>query len=96
MKFYYLMEKLITKEDKDLKIRLKTDHDVFDFDKLELESPIWLQYKINKPEFEWSRVDDLSNFFVVANNLCILFPQIFLMIKVYLTVPVTSAEAERS
>lgn len=46
-------------------------------------------------EFDIKRFSDISLFFDFY-NLKNIFPQIFSLFKIYLTIPVSSAEAERS
>ena len=50
---------------------------------------------MNKKEIKWNNFVELNKFFI-NNNLKEIFPQIFEMIKLYLSIPISSAEAERS
>ncbi len=64
-------------------------------DRLKHEISTFINYKIKFNNFVWK---DLSNVIknFVENNLKSVFNEIFKLIKIYLTIPISSAEAERS
>ena len=71
---------------------LKIYKDIFNFNDLENELMIWFEYKADYGD---KSLSDLRAFFA-SSNLKEMFPQLFIAFKIYLSIPVTSAEAERS
>jgi hypothetical protein len=69
--------------------------DDLDLDRLSHEVSLFARYKSTKPDVKWKNLKTLRKEFV-NNNLSILFPQLFLALKIYFAIPVSSAEGERS
>lgn len=76
---------------------LKKYEKIFNFETLSSELRLWQSYKLNKQKADLN----LNNFSSIClhfniNNLKEIFPQIFEAIRLYLSIPISSAEAERS
>ena len=55
---------------------------------------MWYNYKKTIKEFDVNNFDKLRQHF--AENCSKEFPNIFILLKIYLSVPISSAECERS
>ena len=66
--------------------------DIFDLNELEVELNIWIEFKskhqLNSIELITEKIRN--------DNLTLIFPNIVKILKVYLTIPVSSASSERS
>ena len=67
----------------DLKKELKLYEKVIDLDALELELPIWYNYRENNKNVNWKNMSDLVSFFN-SKELKIIFPQVDLILRLYL------------
>lgn len=75
-----------------LKEELNLYKDIIDLDKLEIEFHMWHDFK------KINNLNDLTKikFFFVQKEQRSIFPNIFSLLQLYLTVPISSAEAERA
>ncbi len=73
-------------------------NDIVNFAELDTELNLWYQYKKDHLQADASKQTqfrDIAEFFV-QSNLTTSFKCIFKLMKIYLSIPVSSAEAERS
>ena len=68
---------------------------IISLDKLKQELPLWALYKKSNLIYNWEKIRDITEAFK-KQYLKLYFPEIFKVIKLYLTIPVSSCEAERS
>ena len=80
---------------KDLNSKLSIYSKVIDLNALENELELFYCFKLNNHTINWSNISELCSFFVL-NKLHQFFPNVFSLIKLYLSIPVSSATAERS
>ena len=66
-----------------------------DFDRLEIELPVWYAYKKINTQLQGNRLSEIRKYFV-SLNLKDQFGEIFKLFKIYLSIPVSSVSAERS
>ena len=78
----------------DYSVLLKYDKFV-NFERLRNEINSFINYKIKFDLVEWNDLNQLIKHFV-DNSLKIIYEEIFVVLKIYLTIPISSAEAERA
>jgi hypothetical protein len=75
---------------------LKIYDKVIDFTKLEVEFQGFIFHKLQKSDKDWNSFDFTITYFFLKNGLRAFYPQVHLMIKLYLSIPIGSVENERS
>ena len=87
---------------KDSQEHLKYDYNALmkytkfiDLEKLRHEMTSFINYKIKFNEVDWKDLSQMIRYFV-ENDLKSVFEEIFKVFKIYLTIPICSAEAERA
>ena len=75
--------------------KLQSYSNLIDLDRFKCESKAFVCYKLEQNNSNWNNCDELCRHFH-KNNLKQLFPEVHKCLKLYLSIPATTATAERS